>query len=197
MAGYSNQYSDELMHYGVLGMKWGVRRYQNRGGSYTKKGLARFKENESKYDAAKSRYDSVKKTGDKREIRSAKRDTKVAKKRMSNAYGQLKRDYRADKGKDLYAEGKTITGNQAKNNYGQAGIAIGTQLARVAAKNALDKRQAVLINKKYGTIPLSRLSDAAISVGGAVAQAILAGKTYSENRNLRAYYNHSGNRNWS
>ena len=30
---------DELAHYGVLGMHWGVRRYQNKDGSYTKAGL--------------------------------------------------------------------------------------------------------------------------------------------------------------
>ena len=28
-----------LMHCGVLGMKWGVRRYQNKDGTYTKSGL--------------------------------------------------------------------------------------------------------------------------------------------------------------
>lgn len=33
--------SDELMHYGVLGMKWGVRRYLNKDGSLTSSGRKR------------------------------------------------------------------------------------------------------------------------------------------------------------
>lgn len=32
----------ELMHYGILGMKWGVRRYQNKDGSLTKAGKERY-----------------------------------------------------------------------------------------------------------------------------------------------------------
>lgn len=38
----NHKYNTELYHHGILGMKWGVRRYQNKDGSLTVKGEKRY-----------------------------------------------------------------------------------------------------------------------------------------------------------
>lgn len=44
---------EELAHYGIKGMKWGVRRYQNKDGSYTSAGLRRRSQTSSDYEETK------------------------------------------------------------------------------------------------------------------------------------------------
>lgn len=186
-------YDDYLQHHGIKGMKWGVRRYQNYDGSYTRKGLQNYKESERKYDAAnedyknaKKEYKEAKKNGDsktlKGSVKEAKNKRKIAKHRLSKDYDQLKRDKKADKGKLLYQTGKTITGSSAA-------LSRATTIATGAGT-------AAAILASYGKTKPAMYVGAA-GLGLEFINGIVGAKNELDARKLRAYYGHNRSyRNW-
>lgn len=167
--------SDELYHYGVKGMKWGVRRYQNYDGSYTQKGLERFRKSEAKYDKAKSQYDAAKSSGDKSGAKVAKSSMRSAKREMNRDYKQLKLDKRADEGKELYKQGKTITENNLNKQFIQGLFGLGSVPASMIIRSLTTDN----------VVPVSFF---------VTSEAMSAGYSWyinNQNKKLRAYYSHS------
>ena len=108
-----NDYRLYLEHFGVKGMKRGVRRYRNYDGSYTQAGLKRYNVTERRYDdmaakakQAKADYKAGKIT--KLEYNQAKRERRNAERDLKKDYERVRRDRLADRGKELYANNKRM-----------------------------------------------------------------------------------------
>lgn len=84
---YSDENSEYLEHYGIKGMKWGVRRFQNKDGSLTKAGLKRYSE-----AAGKAIVEGGKKLGE-----AAGKAAQATKEKISEHHAQRKEEKRIEK----------------------------------------------------------------------------------------------------
>lgn len=77
----------ELYHHGILGMHWGIRRYQNPDGSLTPAGRRRLEKKDLKW--AKKNYDKIY----KKTYKSSKQELYDYKKQLDVNYDKINRSY--------------------------------------------------------------------------------------------------------
>lgn len=175
-------YRDYLEHHGILGQKWGVRRFQNYDGSYTQRGLKRYNKALSDYESNKERKKTASqdyKSGkiSKAEYKSSKADLRASKKELNKAYDDLKMDKLADEGKKLYKSGKTITSNTNNLYISEMAVMVGSKFVNDYLSKSTDQKT-------------SQIASSAIAIGGTFVNGLLYAKVQSDNKKLRAYYAH-------
>ena len=112
--------NEELMHHGVKGMKWGVRRYQNKDGSLT--ALGKYK----KYKATNQRHKNLEKA----------REAKVSKKKASQSTAQ-KKSVKEMSDAELQAAIRRLEMEQRYNQLSPKKISKGKAFVNRVSKNVV------------------------------------------------------------
>ena len=147
MAYSMGQFNEELMHYGVLGMKWGIRRYQNPDGSLTKAGMRRYKD--------KSPYEVTTSDGDTFRVSKGSKNsynTKVSK--VTKTWGQHYREIDDAKAKKRiskqYAIAVARQGDKMLDSYARK-----TKVSKISTKHVTTGKA----NKAYKKLWSVKIKD--------------------------------------
>ena len=137
MSYYSIDTTNDLTHHGILGMKWGVRRYQNEDGSLTSAGKLRY------YGAGGDRKGYYREKGAAKRYKDV---MKTANRNYSNT-GILSKNARAYR-KWVKEDPKNRTGQFATYELEKATKALGGKKAAADAKYAYEhKRLSKYVNR--------------------------------------------------
>ena len=134
-------YSDELCHYGIRGMRWGIRRYQNSDGSLTTAGRKRY--STGKHNSIFTRKKTTSKIKTKpaeekpkqksvSEMSDAELNAFLNRKRLEQQYYQL---MATPQKKSAVTKGKEMVG-KALENAAQDTL---TQIAKYAMAKSINK----------------------------------------------------------
>lgn len=170
--------NNELIHYGILGMKWGVRRYQNKDGSLTTAGKKKYAKEMAKLNKEKAKLEEQKK------VLSNQKKVKTAFDKLEAEKAKVAAEKKALK--DL-KKGKKKTESPVKEDMSveeKKAAVLKSRSAKELYKNA-DLFDDAELNRAYNRLNLERnisnLAPKEVSKGKqTVDKLISTGKTVAE-----------------
>lgn len=139
-----NKGSEYLAHHGILGMKWGKRRFQNEDGSLTPEGRARYSDKDEKDNSKKEPESSTWKSSDAKYLSDEELNRRNSRLQREQQYQNLTEPRAAKVRKWIASTASTILvasligaakGAMSKN-YGVA-ISSGIEKIKAFAKSGL------------------------------------------------------------
>lgn len=108
-----------LQHWGIKGMKWGIRRYQNKDGSLTPAGKKRYSDSStSANDTSSLTDDELRKKINRLQLEKQYRDLmKPAEQKKRNAGKEFVQDVLKNSGKNIATQLATYALGEAVNKY--------------------------------------------------------------------------------